>query len=51
MCFLPICEMLDGVWNFLDNETPLLDIPILSNLISMVVGIFWGLFGCDFCAW
>ncbi|MBN2311006.1 MAG: hypothetical protein JXR94_18670 [Candidatus Hydrogenedentes bacterium] len=49
MCFSGICEALDNLWDFIYYETPLFNIPILSNLTSMVVGIFWGLFGCDFC--
>ncbi|MBN2311008.1 MAG: hypothetical protein JXR94_18680 [Candidatus Hydrogenedentes bacterium] len=49
MCFSGICEMLDNLWGFIESETPLFDIPIVSNLLSMVINIFWGLFGCDFC--
>ena len=45
--FQGLCGYLDDLWYEM-YDYGLLDIPIVSNVISAVFNLFWGLFGCDF---
>lgn len=41
------CQALDDAWYWL-AENGIFDIPIVGNLVSAFINLFWGLFLCDF---
>lgn len=41
------CSVLDEVWYWLE-EAGVFGIPVAANIVSLILNIFWGIFGCDF---